>query len=182
MRQTIKKSLSRQPKGHRLRLLLFNMETKKWENRPISWHFHLPGRRQENIQGTLSASLTRQKNLDFQPLSRHILHSVCPLGCVERTRYNFSPKTLLARVATTAAQVIVFAPPVTVKKEAPFHLPFLTLTHKSRSLFFSFWGAGLSCGLLVLAAFSLSIMDDFSRFSLLSFSLEPLLMIPSIMP
>jgi hypothetical protein len=83
---------------------------------------------------------------------------------------------------TAAALFSIFPPPVAVKEEAPLKLPLFALAHKSRSLFFSIWGAGLSCGLLDLAAFSLSIMEDFPRFSLLSFSLGPLLMIPSIMP
>ncbi len=152
------------------------------ENRPLFLHFRLLGHGQENIRDSLPAMLTGQKNCVFQPLSRHIFRTVCPLGCVERTSYNFSPKALLAGVATTAAQSGVFAPPIAVKKEAPFHLPFLTLTHKSRSLFFSFWGADLSFGLLDLAAFSRSMMEDFPRFSLWSFSLGPLLMMPSIMP
>lgn len=152
------------------------------ENRPLPLHFRLRGHRQENIRGTLQAPLTGQKSRDFQHLSRHIFRPVCPLGFVEWTRYNFSPEALLAGMEAAAAQVVVFAPPVTIEEEAPFLLPFLTSAHKSRSLFFSFWGAGLSCGLLDLAAFSRSIMEDFPRFSLLSFSLGPLLMIPSIIP
>ena len=113
--------------------------------------------------------LTGQKKRDFQPYSRHIFLSICPLGCVEGTRDDFSTKTLLAGMETTAALLSIFPPPVAVKEEAPFELPFLTPAHISRSLFFFLWGEGLSVCWAVLADFSRSMIEVFPPFS---FALE----------
>jgi hypothetical protein len=92
--------------GHRLRLFAFG---KNSTFIPAIWLLRAQTRKY--TRHPISAAY-RAKNRDFQPLSRHIFCPICPLGCVEGTRYNFSPEALLARMNAAAAQVIVFAPSV----------------------------------------------------------------------
>lgn len=80
MKESQKKSLSRHPQGHRLRLIRLNLETKK--GRKINLYPDIlcfKGIDGKNIRGTFQAPLTGQKSRDFQPLSRHIFRPICPV-------------------------------------------------------------------------------------------------------
>lgn len=91
--------------------------------------------------------LQSEKSLIFNPYhdtSNALSVYSCAFGDVARTADDNRPKTLLTRMHTPAALIVVLAPSVYVKKEAPFEFPLLAFAHKSRSFFLSLWGVGLS--------------------------------------
>jgi len=66
------------------------------------------------------------------------------LRFVDGTTDDDHPKALLTRMHTPAALIVILAPSVYVEEESPFEFPLLAFAHKSRSLFLSLWGVGLS--------------------------------------
>ena len=155
--------------------------------RPLFRHFYDLQYGKENIREHLGAPLAARIILDFQPLFRHKKQLSVYSGTlrlVDGATDDSHPEALFAWPDAAAADIVVLASPVRIEEECPFELPLLASAHRSCSGFRSLWGLGLSSCVSDFAALSLSIIEVFSPLSgtLTSVSLEPLLMIPSIMP